>query len=432
MKKKNKKPMTFSPKQEEVLDFIFGDEYDAVICDGAIRSGKTMILLIAYILWAMATFNDTDFIIAGKTVGTAQRNLVKPLKRIKYMTDNFNIKYTHTKSIMEISRGKKKNYFYVYGGVNEKSQDVVQGGTMGGVFLDEVALMPRSFVEQCIARCSLDGSKLLFSCNPEHPTHWFKEEWIDKAKEKKALYLHFDMNDNPSLSSKIKNRYQRQYSGVFFQRYVLGLWVKAEGIIYRQFSDNNDKYVLSKIPKDWVLDFVRIGIDFGGTKSKTVFTAYGCFNGFQDLVVLKNRKLDGDYTTDDLGKAYQEFEKELWKKYGLWLTARADNVESVLIRSLKTYAKYSTVKNAIKGEIFGRIKFVNSMIAMGHFWVLKDADLVIDALNNAVWNEKKDSERLDNEDTVKWIDVLDSMEYSFEEDMKKFLSIVPLLKDVNS
>ena len=424
--------MAFSKKQESILQAVFSGDYDAIIADGAIRSGKTVILLIAFILWSMDTYNEINLIIAGKTVGAVQRNLIKPLKRIKYMTDNFKINYSSSKGYMTVTRGQKTNYYYVFGGVNEKSQDVVQGGTMGGAFLDEVALMPRSFVEQCIGRCSMEEALLFFSCNPEHPTHWFKQEWIDKALKKRTYYSHFVMDDNPSLSERVKDRYKRQYSGIFYDRYVRGLWTKAEGIIYRQFSDNKSQYVLDKVPDDWKLDFIRIGVDFGGNNSKTAFVAYASYNNFHDLVIIKNHRIEGDYTTEDLGTQYQAFEKDLWDKYGLWLTTRADNAEPILIRSLKTYARYSTIKPAIKSQVFGRIKFTTSMQSMRHFWVLKECNYVIDALDNAVWSEKENNVRLDDKSTAEWIDSLDAMEYSFEEDIKKFMSIVPNLKDVTN
>jgi|SRR5690554_2204109 len=427
MMMKNKQ-VGFSKKQNDILLEVFKGEYDMIFADGAIRSGKTMILLIAFVLWAMSTYNETDLIIAGKTVGAANRNLIRPLRRIQYMRNNFNIKYTANKGYMEINRGDVTNYFYIFGGNNEKSQDVVQGGTMGGAFLDEVTLMPRSFVDQVMARCSLEDALILFSSNPEDPNHWYKKDFIDNAKGLNAYYKHFVMDDNPSLSERVKNRYKRQYTGVFYDRYVLGKWTKAEGIIYRTFVDNKEKFIFDEIPEDWKLDFVRLGVDFGGTESATAFVAYGCFNGFRELVILDDYRLDGDYNTHDLGKAYQEFEAKIYNEFKLWMTTRADSAEQVLIRSLRDYAQHSSIKNAKKGAIFGRIKFTNSMIDLNHFWVRRRANNVIDALDNAIWSDKQPDTRLDDKTTARWIDFLDAMEYSYEEDMKRFMRIVSLLK----
>ena len=118
--------------------------------------------------------------------------------------------------------------------------------TLGGVLLDEVALMPRSFVEQALARCSLEGSRFWFNCNPEHPQHWFHEEWVLKAKEKNCLYLHFTMRDNPSLTPAILKRYETLYSGAFYERFVEGKWVAAQGLVYPMFGS----HLVAEPPQD--------------------------------------------------------------------------------------------------------------------------------------------------------------------------------------
>lgn len=114
---------------------------------------------------------------------------------------------------------------------------MIQGMTLSGIMFDEAALLVRSFVEQALARCSVEGSKFWFNCNPEFPKHWFYTEWIQKRKEKNALYLHFTMQDNPSLSKEMIKRYESLYSGTFYERFVLGKWVAAEGLVYPFMSD---------------------------------------------------------------------------------------------------------------------------------------------------------------------------------------------------
>ena len=98
--------------------------------------------------------------------------------------------------------------------------------------------MPRSFVEQACARCSVPGSRMWFSCNPEHPEHWFYKEWILKAEERRALYLHFTMEDNPALTPQVRERYARSFSGAFYRRFVLGEWVAAQGRVYDFFDES--------------------------------------------------------------------------------------------------------------------------------------------------------------------------------------------------
>ncbi len=233
---------TFSKKQLQVLTWwanpIISAKYDAIIADGSIRSGKTMSMSLSFILWAMSNFNECNFAICGKTVGSCRRNVITPL--LQMIRQRFKIKDKRSDNVIVIEQNGIQNSFYIFGGKDESSQDLIQGITLAGVLLDEVALMPQSFVNQATGRCSVQGAKFWFNCNPDTPYHWFYEEWLgkddEKAKEKKALHLHFTMNDNLTLSTETKERYQSMYSGTFYERYILGLWVAAEGLIYPMFD----------------------------------------------------------------------------------------------------------------------------------------------------------------------------------------------------
>lgn len=225
-----------SPKQKKILAFPYS-KFDHIICDGAVRSGKTSIMSVAFIRWAMENFNGCRFGICGKTVGSAVENIVVPLISMSFIKRQYSVRWNRSRKILTIKRGKTENIFEVFGGKDESSFALIQGRTLAGVLLDEVVLMPKSFVEQALARCSVDGARFWFSCNPGSPLHWFKQKWIDRAGEMSALYLHFAMTDNPSLSEKTLERYKRIYEGVFYQRYVLGEWVLAEGLVYPNYNN---------------------------------------------------------------------------------------------------------------------------------------------------------------------------------------------------
>mgnify|MGYP002795740480 CR=1 FL=1 len=220
-----------SPKQKKILAFPYSS-YDALICDGAVRSGKTSIMSVSFVNWAMTNYSHQRFGFCGKTVDSCWKNLVIPLTSMTYIREKYSIKIKRAEKIVEIRRGGVLNYFEIFGGKDEGSAALIQGRTLAGVLLDEVALMPESFFNQALARCSVDGAKLWFSCNPDNPQHWFYTGWIKRHKERNALYLHFSMRDNPSLSEKTLQRYESMYSGVFYDRYIKGLWVAAEGLIY--------------------------------------------------------------------------------------------------------------------------------------------------------------------------------------------------------
>jgi len=252
----------FSPKQLKSM-LWWADKsknYDAIICDGSVRSGKTMSMTIGFIMWSCQNFNDETFAFCGKTIESLGRNVITPMQKWLEGTARITIR----KKYAEITMNGRTNKYYFFGGKDESSYQTIQGVTLAGVLFDEVALMPRSFVEQALARCSVFGSTFWFNCNPESPEHWFFKEWIQKKDEKKALHLHFLMDDNFSLRPEIKQRYETLYSGVFYERYVLGLWVIADGLVYPMFDKSQHVGLPEKLPDG---DYY-ISIDYG-TKNPT-------------------------------------------------------------------------------------------------------------------------------------------------------------------
>lgn len=259
----------FSRKQKQILtwwvDTSAVKDKDGIIADGAIRSGKTLSMSLAYIMWAMAMFDGQNFGMAGKTIGSFRRNVIFWLK-LMLTSRGYRFKDHRTDNMLEVTKKGHTNYFYIFGGKDERSQDLIQGITLAGMFFDEVALMPESFVNQATGRCSVDGSKFWFNCNPDGPYHWFKLEWIDKLAEKNLIYLHFTMDDNLSLSKRIKERYRAMYSGVFYKRYIEGLWTVAEGVIFDMFD--KAKHVYNQLVQFTGENY--ISIDYG-TQNATVF-----------------------------------------------------------------------------------------------------------------------------------------------------------------
>ena len=229
--------MAISHKQRQILAFPY-TKYDALICDGAIRSGKTTFMVCAFVDDAMRRFNRQRFGICGKTVDSTVKNIISPYMAMTLPREKYAISWRRTDKLLVVTRGDVENYFEVFGGKDESSFALIQGRTLAGVLFDEVALQPRSFVEQALARCSVTGSRLWFNCNPGPPTHWFYTEWILQPEKHNAVHLHFELRDNPALDEKIIERYETMYTGVFYDRYIRGLWVVAEGLIYPMFGDH--------------------------------------------------------------------------------------------------------------------------------------------------------------------------------------------------
>ena len=249
-----------------------GKRLDAIICDGAVRSGKTLSMSLGFMLWASGNFNDSAFALCGKTITSLRRNVVTPI--VPLLKDfGFGINERVSGNYIDLTFLGQTNRFYLFGGKDEASASLIQGMTLSGVFFDEAALMPRSFVEQAVARCSVIGSKMWFNCNPDNPSHWFYNEWIKKAEEKRALYLHFTMDDNPSLTQELKNRYKRLYSGTFYDRFVLGKWTASEGVIYPMFDEK--KHVFSG---DIDCERYVVSCDYG-TVNPSSFGLWGLHDG---------------------------------------------------------------------------------------------------------------------------------------------------------
>lgn len=227
---------------------------------------------VSFVAWAFSAFDDTSFALCGKTVTSLRRNIITPILPVLRRL-GFDCREKLSQHLVEIEYSGRRNRFYLFGGKDEGSAALIQGMTLGGVLLDEVALMPRSFVEQALARCSLDGSKLWFNCNPDTPLHWFYEEWIKKSAEKNCLYLHFTMDDNPSLTPAIKRRYESLYSGAFYDRFVLGKWVAAQGLVYPFFSRSVHVAEPEGIPSRYF-----ISCDYG-TVNPSSFGLWGEYGG---------------------------------------------------------------------------------------------------------------------------------------------------------
>ena len=331
---------TFSSKQKQVLTWWCAPqtrEREALICDGAVRSGKTLCMGLSFFCWAMRTYRGQSFGLCGKTVTALRRNLLNTLAPVlKELGFQWEEKVSQNKVIVRFGGGE--NTFYLFGGKDEGSAALIQGITLAGVLLDEAALMPRSFVEQACARCSVEGSRLWFSCNPEGPEHWFYKEWIQKTEERNALYLHFTMEDNPALSPRVIRRYARSFSGTFYRRFVLGEWVAAEGRVYDFFDESFVRPAPEGEMEEW-----RISCDYG-TVNPASFGLWGKRNGvwyrvkeyYYDSRAEKRQKTDGEYA-DDLeklagGRSIQKIVVdpsaasfiELLRRRG-WTVEKADN-----------------------------------------------------------------------------------------------------------
>lgn len=408
----------FSRKQRKVLNWWCRSspvrDYNGIIADGAIRSGKSVAMSLSFVIWAMSEFEACNFAMCGKTIGSFRRNVLFWLK-LMLRSRGYSVSEQRTENLVVVRRGNLENYFYVFGGKDERSQDLIQGITLAGVFFDEVALMPESFVNQATGRCSVDGSKFWFNCNPGSPAHWFKTGWIDKRADKRLLYLHFTMDDNLSLSEAVKERYRGMYTGVFFKRYILGEWKSADGVIYRQFADDPERFILDEVPADIIIG--TMGLDFGGNGSAHAGCLVGITRGYRSIVILdeyyRKEVIDPGTLTDDVCGFVQRSQAQV-RAASIW----CDSAETTLIKGIRTevFARHIPVevRNARKGEIIDRIRLCDMLMSQGRFFIMRRCRHTIAALSEAVWDSKSPTRdrRLDDGSTN--IDSLDALEYALE------------------
>lgn len=408
----------FSRKQRKVLNWWCRSspvrDYNGIIADGAIRSGKSVAMSLSFVIWAMSEFEACNFAMCGKTIGSFRRNVLFWLK-LMLRSRGYSVSEQRTENLVIVRRGSVENYFYAFGGKDERSQDLIQGITLAGVFFDEVALMPESFVNQATGRCSVDGSKFWFNCNPGSPAHWFKTGWIDKRADKRLLYLHFTMDDNLSLSEAVKERYRSTYTGVFFKRYILGEWKSADGVIYRQFADDPERFILDEVPADIIIG--TMGLDFGGNGSAHAGCLVGITRGYRSIVILdeyyRKEVIDPGTLTDDVCGFVQRSQAQV-RATSIW----CDSAETTLIKGIRTevFARHIPVevRNARKGEIIDRIRLCDMLMSQGRFFIMRRCRHTIAALSEAVWDSKSPTRdrRLDDGSTN--IDSLDALEYALE------------------
>ena len=369
-----------SPKQRVALKWWSSPkykDYDAIICDGAVRSGKTLSMSLGFIFWASSCFNGGAFAMCGKTITSLRRNVITPLLPL-LREYGYIISEKVSGNYFDMTFFGNTNRVYLFGGKDESSAALIQGMTLSGVFFDEVALMPRSFVEQALARCSVNSSKMWFNCNPDNPSHWFYNEWIKQLKKKNALYLHFTMADNPSLSAKVKRRYERMYSGAFYDRFILGKWTASHGVVYPMFSEK--LHVFSEAVE---CERYVISCDYG-TVNPSSFGLWGLCDGvwYRIREYYYSSKREGISRTDE--EHYTALEE----------LAGSLKIEKVIvdpsaasfIECIRRHGKFHVVK--AENDVISGIRQVSTALKQGRLKFHSSCRDILREFMLYSWNEK--------------------------------------------
>lgn len=380
---------SFSKRQKLTLTWWNRPKFkdcDGIICDGSIRSGKTISMAVGFVLWSMSRFNGQSFAICGKTIESLRRNVITLMPQ--WLEGIFSINEHRSENKLIITNGETTNIYYMFGGKDESSYTLIQGATLAGVYFDEVALMPRTFVEQAMARCSVRGSKFWFNCNPENPGHWFYVEWIKKAAERNILYLHFTMDDNLSLAPEIKERYEKMYTGVFYRRYILGLWVKAEGLVYPMF--NRSVHIVGGIPEYNPRHRYYVSIDYG-TVNPFAAGLYDFSPGEQKATKIRELYHKGGSNNRIDNEAYYKKLRELIGGIPIQYLI-IDPSASSMIETIQKYGEYLIVK--ADNDVLNGIQDVTKYLNAGALYFHESCKNTFDEFDTYSWDDDSLEDRV--------------------------------------
>ena len=410
--------ISFSPKQEQVISLLKHKRLKRVnLLEGSVRSGKTFISLVLWAMWVATQPKDACFLMAAKTITALERNNLNLLVSL-VGADNFKFSVASKKGTLF---GRT---VYLEGASDVRAESKIRGLTLMGAYLDELTLFDEEFFIMLLSRLSEPDAKLFATTNPDSPNHWLMTNYIQRAEEENLDFLRikFLIDDNPYLTKEYVKSLKAEYTGVFYERFINGDWVAAEGVVYPEFANNPSEFLVDS-PNDEIARAV-IGVDFGGNKSAHAFVCLGFTKGFRSCVVLDEFYLKEQISPERLSREFVDFCRRQKENYNV-SEAYCDSAETTLILGLKNAALREhiliDVKRAKKTKILDRIRFFNSLISQKRFKVLKKCENVKAALCQAVWDESEPSDvRLDN--GILNVDSLDALEYAAEPYMKEMIS----------
>lgn len=400
--------IAFTAKQNELVRALKQDKLKRLnILEGSVRSGKTWISLILWAVWVATRPKDYPYMMCAKSLQTLKRNCLSPLQELvgeNHFTFSLNTKEG-------VLFGRK---ILLEGANDSRSENKIRGSTLGGAYCDELTLFPKDFFVMLLSRMSTPGAKLIATTNPDVPTHWLLTDYL--KNEKLDLFrMFFHIDDNTTLPAEYVESLKKEYTGVYYDRFIRGDWVVANGAIYKVFSDSPAAYNAAELPH---FDYINIGLDFGGNGSQHALCASGITHDMRDLYALKTERIPAaDMTPQALYKRAYDFCDDVLKRYGKISAVYADSAEQTLIAGLRQALRPLgiVVKNSLKREINDRIRATTMLMGGGRFkLVTSECYSLVNAFKGAVWNDKiiGKEERLD--DGTSDIDTLDAFEYSFE------------------
>lgn len=380
---------------------------------GATGSGKSYVDIAVTIPQRILACKDQGLaVLLGNTRGTLERNIFEPMRAIWPGL----VSEIHSDNTIDIF-GRK---CYALGADNKKHMARIQGATFEYVYGDEITTWSQDVFTMLKSRLRCEHSRFDGTCNPDNPSHWFKA-FLDSDAD---IYQQSYTIDDGALPAEIIAELKKEYAGtVYYDRFILGRWAAAEGVIYRQFADDPDRYIIDDTPQ---IQLATIGVDFGGNGSAHAFVCNGITQGWRGIVTLDEYYRKEIISPATLEQDFVDFCRRCKGQYKVY-EAYCDSAETTLIRGLQAVAAKEhlgiDVKAARKGPINDRIRFYCAMIGAGRYQVLRHCKHVIGALSSAVWSSKDPTKDVRLDDGTYNIDSLDAMEYSTEPYMTDMIAM---------
>ena len=400
------------------------------VAEGGKRGGKNILLTLAFCK-ELEEHQDKIHLVAGVSQSTARLNVIDSngLGMKNYFEGRCHEGKYEGRNCLFVQTKNGEKVVLIAGGAKANDPAYIKGFSIGMAYITEANECHPNFLQECMDRCLASSNmKIFHDLNPKEPTHWYYEDILNSHEDKQSIdsnygynFGHFTILDNMSIdNNKLKtilSRYNKD--SVWYKRDILGLRTVAEGLIYHLFANNHNDYVIDQLPKN-LKGFIQIGVDFGGNKSGQAFVATLISKQFDHIYIIKDYWNNDQMDTEKLQSEFVKFVKSIQREFYMYhiATVRADSAEQVLKNSLQSALINNkiklTVQNSIKKPILDRIRLYNKLIACNRFKILRSCKHTIQALDYAIWNNKKlEDQRLD--DGTSNIDNLDAMEYSTEE-----------------
>lgn len=402
--------VTFTKKQNDLMRLFKRNKLPRLtVLQGSVRSGKTWISLILWALWVATRPRDYLYMMTAKSLQTLKRNCLLPLQEL-IGERNFTFSLSAKEGVLF---GRK---IMLEGANDARSENKIRGITLGGAYCDELTLFPEDFFVMLLSRLSAPGAKLFATTNPDTPTHWLKKKYLDnESLADDLLNIFFSIDDNTTLPADYVSALKKEYTGVFYDRFILGKWVVAAGAIYRVFSDNIPAFAAPEpLPR---LDMINVGVDWGGNGSAHAMVATGVTHDYGKLIALRSERVPATgLTPQQIYKRIYEFCEDIQRDFGRIEDIYADSAEQTLISGLREYLKPLdlTVKNSMKRPIIDRIRATTMLMGGERFLLTSECETLREAFQGAVYDDKVVGEDIRLDNGTSDIDTLDAFEYSFE------------------